>query len=389
MMNIRDYRDYNFRNKRVILREDFNVPIHDKTITSDKRIIAALDTINYLSDQGAKIILVSHLGRPIEGEFDEKYSLKPVAARLSQLLNTHIPLVQLASINEELKKYTLVLLENCRFNLGEKANDDQLARQMALLCDVFVMDAFGSAHRAHASTHGIAKFANESCAGPLLLAELNALNHLTVSPEHPMTAIVGGSKVSTKFSVLESLLDQVELLIVGGGIANTFIAAAGFNVGKSLYEPEWMDKANELIALATKKSCSIPIPIDVVVAREFSAEAVARVALVDDVSNNEMILDIGPQTAKKFASMMGDAKTIIWNGPVGVFEFEAFSKGTELIAKAIAASDAYSVAGGGDTLAAVDKYAIEREISYISTGGGAFLELLQGKILPAVSILEK
>ncbi len=369
--------------KRVLIREDLNVPVKEGKVSSDARIRAALPTIEHALKAGAKVMLMSHLGRPIEGEYDPAFSLAPVADHLAELLGREVPLISdwLDGINSEAD---LVLLENVRFNAGEKKNVDSLAQKMAALCDVFVMDAFGTAHRAQASTHGVAKFAPVACAGPLLANELNALGKALDNPARPMAAIVGGSKVSTKLTVLETLSDKVDQLIVGGGIANTFLAAAGHPVGKSLYEADLIDQAKALMA-----KTSIPLPTDVVVATEFSESATATIKQVEDVSEDDMILDIGPDTAAALAKLLGDARTIIWNGPVGVFEIDQFGEGTKTLSLAIADSDAFSIAGGGDTLAAVDKYQIADQVSYISTGGGAFLEFVEGKVLPAVAILEQ
>jgi phosphoglycerate kinase len=380
--------DLDLTNKRVLIREDFNVPIENGVITNDRRIETALPTIKLALKQKAKIILLSHLGRPTEGKYETEFSLAPVAEKLSQLLKQKVRLIKewLTSIN--VKPGQVVLCENVRFNKGEKNNDETLAKKMAALCDVFVMDAFGTAHRAEASTYGVAKFAPVACAGPLLVAEIEALNKALANPKRPMLAIVGGSKVSTKLTALKSLMEKVDQLIVGGGIANTFIAAGGYNVGKSLYEKDLITEAKSLIQQAKQNKIDIPIPIDVVVGTEFSKEAKPQIKNIDQVKNDEMILDIGPKTVEKLKAIIKTAGTIVWNGPVGVFEFDQFGKGTEAIAKAIAASHAYSLAGGGDTLAAIDKYHIADKLSYISTGGGAFLEYIEGKELPAIKILE-
>ncbi|EPJ46415.1 MAG: phosphoglycerate kinase [Osedax symbiont Rs1] len=370
--------------KRVLIREDLNVPIKAGKVTSDARIRACLATIELAVNAGAKVMLMSHLGRPTEGEYDEQYSLAPVADHLGKLLNRSVPLLKdWLQTPIELNDGEVVLLENVRFNVGEKQDEQGLAKQMAALCDVYVMDAFGTAHRAQASTHGVAKFAKIACAGPLLVAELEALAAALNQPKSPMVAIVGGSKVSTKLAVLESLSKKVDRLIVGGGIANTFLAAAGFPVGKSLCEHQLIPIAKALMA-----STDIPLPTDVVVATEFSETTIATVKAVADVAENDMILDIGPESAQALALLLGDAQTIIWNGPVGVFEFEQFAGGTKAIAMAIASNQGFSIAGGGDTLAAVEKYQIEEQVSYISTGGGAFLEFVEGKVLPAVAMLE-
>jgi phosphoglycerate kinase len=372
--------------KRVLIREDLNVPVAEGVITSDVRIRAALPTIRQALEGGAAVMLMSHLGRPTEGSPDEQFSLAPVAARLAELLDKDVALVPDWIDGVDVSPGQVVLLENVRFLPGEKACDDELARKMAALCDVFVMDAFGTAHRAQASTYGVAKHAPVACAGPLLSGELEALAKALDNPARPMVAIVGGSKVSTKLTVLEALADIVDQLIVGGGIANTFIAAAGHNVGKSLHEADMLDTATALMA---SDKAEIPVPVDVVVADEFSAAAKATVRDVADVGDDELILDIGPKTAGQLAGFLAGAGTIIWNGPVGVFEFDQFGEGTKALAEAIASSDAFSVAGGGDTLAAIDKYGVADRISYISTGGGAFLEFVEGKKLPAVAILEE
>ncbi len=373
--------------KRVLIREDLNVPVADGMVTSDARIRAALPTIQAALDAGAAVMLMSHLGRPTEGREDAQFSLAPVAARLGELLGTEVSLVADWIDGVDAEPGKVILLENVRFLSGEKACDDGLARKMAALCDVFVMDAFGTAHRAQASTYGVAKFAPVACAGPLLSGELEVLAKALDNPARPMVAIVGGSKVSTKLTVLEALGNVVDQLIVGGGIANTFIAAAGHHVGESLHEPDMLDTASALAANDQDRA-EIPLPDDVVVADSFSADATATTRSVMEVAANELILDIGPKTAARFAALLKDAGTIIWNGPVGVFEFDQFGDGTRVLAEAIADSTAFSVAGGGDTLAAIDKYGVADCISYISTGGGAFLEFVEGKALPAVAILE-
>lgn len=383
-MSIPEMSSFDLAGKRVLIRQDLNVPVKDGKVTSDARLQASLPTIKMALAKGAKVLLMSHLGRPTEGEYDEAYSLAPVAARLSELLGRPVPLVKDWLNGVDLKPGEVALCENVRFNRGEKKNDDALAQRMAALCDIFVMDAFGTAHRAQASTHGVAKYAPVACAGPLLAAELKALGKALEHPEKPLVAIVGGSKVSSKLTVLESLVTLVDQLIVGGGIANTFLVAKGYNVGKSLYEPELVAAAK---ALLTK--IDIPLPTDVVVASEFSEQAVATIKAVDQVGDNDMILDIGPATSRHFSQLLHAAKTIVWNGPVGVFEFEQFGAGTKALSLAIADSAAFSIAGGGDTLAAVDKYHIADKVSYISTGGGAFLEFLEGKVLPAVAILKE
>jgi phosphoglycerate kinase len=375
--------------KRVLIREDLNVPVQDGKITSTQRLDAALPTIRAARDAGAAVLVMSHLGRPKEGVFDEAQSLKPVAAWLSGKLGTTVRLQPDYLDGVDAKHGEVVLLENCRMNVGEKSDDEALAKKYAALCDVFVMDAFGTAHRAQASTHGVAKFAKTACAGPLLAAELDALGKAMKDPARPLLAIVAGSKVSTKLDLLQNLVQRVDQLIVGGGIANTFIAAAGHKVGKSLFETDLLDAARKVIERAHARGADVPIPSDVVTAPKFAADAPATVKPVNRVGDEEMILDIGPDTARRYADMIAHAGTVVWNGPVGVFEFDAFGHGTETLARAIAESKAFSIAGGGDTLAAVDKYGIEDKVSYISTGGGAFLEFLEGKTLPAVAMLEQ
>jgi len=376
------------KGKRVMIREDFNVPLEAGRVTSDARLRAALPTIRMALDRGAAVILLSHLGRPVEGHYDEQFSLKPVAEHLSGLLDHPVALQKDWLNGFDIQPGEVVLCENVRFNPGEKANDERLATTMAGLCDVFVMDAFGTSHRAQASTEGVIRYAPVACAGPLLSRELYELENVLTEPARPMLAIVGGSKVSTKLTVLEALMEQVDELIVGGGIANTFIAASGYNVGQSLYEPDLLDEAQRLIRTAHKKGGEIPIPKDVVVAKSFSKDAEAFVRSVDEVQDDEMILDIGPLTAIDYAAMIQGAGTVIWNGPVGVFEFANFAAGTRAIADAIEISNAFSIAGGGDTLAAIEQFNIADGVSYISTGGGAFLEYVEGKTLPAVAALE-
>ena len=370
--------------KRVLIREDLNVPVKDGVVTSDARLRASMPTIKLALEAGAKVIVMSHLGRPTEGEFEEKFSMQPVANYLSEALGKDVPVVKDFAAGIEVADGELVLLENVRFNKGEKKDEDDLAKAYASLCDVFVMDAFGTAHRAQASTHGVAKFAPIACAGPLLAAELDALGKALDKPERPLVAIVGGSKVSTKLEVLESLSDLCDQIIVGGGIANTFLAAAGKPVGKSLYEADLVPQAKALM-----EKVSIPVPTDVVCAKEFAENAAATLKTADEVLEDDMIFDIGPDSAAALAEQLKEAKTIIWNGPVGVFEFDQFGEGTKALALAIAESEAFSIAGGGDTLAAVDKYEIAEKVSYISTGGGAFLEFVEGKVLPAVQMLEE
>ena len=383
MLNVKKMSELDLAGKRVLIREDLNVPVKDGVVTSDARIRAALPTIQQAMNAGAKVIVMSHLGRPVEGEFDSQYSMQPVANHLYQLLGSEVKIVSDWHSGVEQQNGELALLENVRFNPGEKKDDETLAKAYAALCDIFVMDAFGTAHRAQASTHGVAKFAPVACAGPLLVGELDALEKALANPARPMVAIVGGSKVSTKLTVLESLSDKVDQLIVGGGIANTFLAAQGLPVGKSLCEHDLIPNAQILMA-----KTSIPLPSDVVVGKEFSESAEATLKAATDVTADDMIFDIGPDTAQQLAELLKNAGTIIWNGPVRVFEFDQFGEGTRVISQAIADSTAFSIAGGGDTLAAVDKYGIADKVSYISTGGGAFLEYVEGKVLPAVAVLE-
>ena len=376
--------------KRVLIRQDLNVPVKQGVVTSDQRIKASLPTIKHCIDAGARLMIMSHLGRPDEGSVQAEFSLQPVADYLSKALGKRVSLeTDYLRQAPEIADGELVLLENVRFNPGEKADDETLSKQYAGLCDVYVMDAFGSAHRAQASTHGVARYAPLACAGPLLATELEALQKALDHPASPVLAIVGGSKVSTKLTVLESLSRVVDQLIPGGGIANTFIAAAGHNIGKSLVERDLIAEAGRLMQQAIDKGGEIPIPADVVCGKKFSQQAAAEVKLVTEVEDDDMIFDIGPQTSVRFAEIIMQAKTIVWNGPVGVFEFDQFGEGTRAIAQAVASSQAFSIAGGGDTLAAIDKYGIAGQLSYISTGGGAFLEFLEGKKLPAVAILEQ
>ncbi len=388
-MTVLRMKDQQLTGKRVLIRLDLNVPIKDGKVSNDARIRASLPSVKMAQEQGAKVMLMSHLGRPTEGEYDQQYSLAPVAEHLSSLLGLAVRLEKDWLGGVDLEDGEIVLCENVRFNQGEKKNDEALAKQMGSICDVFVMDAFGTAHRAQASTYGVAEFAPIACAGPLLANELDALAKALDNPARPIVAIVGGSKVSTKLTVLETLSQKVDQLIVGGGIANTFIAAAGHTVGKSLYEEDLIDEAKRLTAQAQSKDGDIPVPVDVVCGKEFSESAVANTLDVSSVSSEDMIFDIGPKTADQFADMLKGAGTILWNGPVGVFEFDQFGEGTKALALAIAESSAFSVAGGGDTVAAIDKYDVADQISYISTGGGAFLEFLEGKKLPAVEILEQ
>ncbi len=384
-MSVLKMTDLDLAGKRVLIREDLNVPVKDGQVTSDARIRASLPTIEVALKAGAKVMVMSHLGRPTEGEYEEKYSLAPVAEHISKLLQRPVPLVKdWLDGGFDVAEGELVLLENVRFNAGEKKDNEALSQQMAALCDVYVMDAFGTAHRAQASTHGVAKFAPVACAGPLLANELDALAKALDKPARPMAAIVGGSKVSTKLEVLNALSEKCDQLIVGGGIANTFLAAAGKPVGKSLCEHDLIPAAKALM-----EKVDIPLPVDVVVAKEFAETAEAVIKSADDVAEDEMILDIGPESAKNLAALLTSAGTVIWNGPVGVFEFDQFGEGTKALSLAIANSAGFSIAGGGDTLAAVDKYDIADKISYISTGGGAFLEFVEGKVLPAVAVLEE
>ncbi|MDB5925543.1 MAG: phosphoglycerate kinase [Betaproteobacteria bacterium] len=381
--------DLDLAQKRVFIREDFNVPMQDGKIADDTRIRAALPGIRIALEKGARVMLVSHLGRPKEGEFDEKESLAPVAEHLSKLLEMDVPLQRDWLKGVDVAPGHAVLLENCRFNKGEKKDDENLSKQMASLCDIYVNDAFGTAHRAEATTHGIAKLAKVACAGPLMAAEIEALTRALDKPARPLVAIVGGSKVSTKLTILATLARKVDQLIVGGGIANTFLLASGMPIGKSLAEPELVDEALKISEILKGKGGSVPVPTDVVCAKEFAATAQARTKLAGEVADDDLILDIGPNTAEELARSLKQAGTIVWNGPVGVFEFDQFGNGTRTIARAIADSDAFSIAGGGDTLAAVAKYEVADRISYISTGGGAFLEFLEGKKLPAIEILEQ
>jgi len=384
-MTILRMTDLDLAGKRVLIRQDLNVPIENGRITSEQRITASIPTLKLALEKGAAVMVTSHLGRPKEGQWSETDSLAPVARRLSELLGVEVPLVRDWVDGVEVRPGQIVLLENCRMNVGEKADDEALARKYAALCDVFVMDAFGTAHRAQASTHGVIRFAPVAAGGPLLMAELDALARALDNPARPLLAIVAGSKVSTKLELLTNLVDKVDQLIVGGGIANTFIAAAGHDVGKSLYEPDLVETAKKIAADAQARGARIPLPVDVVVAPAFAADAPATVKPVDQVGAGDMILDIGPQTAAQYAELIKAAGTVVWNGPVGVFEFDAFARGTETVARAIAESRAFSIAGGGDTLAAVDRYGIADDVGYISTGGGALLELLEGKTLPAVA----
>ncbi|MBC7009776.1 phosphoglycerate kinase [Pseudoalteromonas sp. BZK2] len=388
-MSVIKMADLDLNGKRVLIREDLNVPVKEGKVTSDARIRAALPTIKLALEKGAKVMVMSHLGRPTEGEYDEAFSLAPVVNYLNDALEQTVRLEKDYLEGVDVADNEVVVFENVRFNAGEKKNDEALSKKLAALCDVYVMDAFGTAHRAQASTHGVGLFADVACAGPLLAAELDALGKALDNPARPLVAIVGGSKVSTKLTVLDSLSKVVDQLVTGGGIANTFIAAAGHSVGKSLFEADLIDEANKLSAAAKANNGEIPVPTDVVVGNEFSESAVATLKDVNEVTDEDMIFDIGPDTANQLAKIIANAGTIVWNGPVGVFEFDQFGNGTRAIADAIANSSAFSIAGGGDTLAAIDKYGIADKVSYISTGGGAFLEFLEGKKLPAVAMLEE
>lgn len=388
-MRILKMSDLKLKGKRVLIREDLNVPIKHGEVSSDIRIQAALPTIKQALKAGAQVIIMSHLGRPTEGTFDEQYSLAPVARRLSQLLKKEVPLISHWVSGFKLGDQPIVMLENVRFNNGETDNSSDLAQKMARLCDVYVMDAFATSHRAEASTCGIIQYAPIACAGPLLMSELEALEKILRNPKHPVVAIVGGSKVSTKLSLLDSLSQKVDYLIVGGGIANTFIAAEGYSVGKSLYEPDLIDEAERLMVAAKSRGAEIPVPTDVVVGEKLAADAESSVRLVSQIDDTEKVYDIGPDTIKAFTSIIKKAKTILWNGPVGAFELPQYAEGTRAIAKAIADSSGFSVAGGGDTLAAIEAYHVADKIDYISTGGGAFLSFLEGKPLPAITALEE
>ncbi|MCG7554715.1 phosphoglycerate kinase [Pseudoalteromonas sp. Of11M-6] len=388
-MSVIKMADLDLNGKRVLIREDLNVPIKDGKVASDARIRAALPSIKLALEKGAKVMVMSHLGRPTEGEYDAQYSMQPVVDYLNDALSQDVRLVTDYLDGVDVQDNEVIVFENVRFNVGEKKDDEVLAKKLAALCDVYVMDAFGTAHRAQASTHGVGLYAEVACAGPLLAAELDALGKALDNPARPLVAIVGGSKVSTKLTVLDSLSKVVDQLVTGGGIANTFIAAAGNPVGKSLYEADLIPEANKLVAAARANDGDIPVPTDVVVGNEFSESAVATIKDASEVSDEDMIFDIGPDTATQLAEIIANAGTVVWNGPVGVFEFDQFGNGTEAIANAIAKSSAFSIAGGGDTLAAIDKYGVEQDISYISTGGGAFLEFLEGKTLPAVAMLEQ
>ena len=381
--------DLDLSGKTVLIREDYNVPVKDGEVSSDVRIRATLPTLKEVLEAGAKVILVSHLGRPVAGEYDEQFSLAPVARSLSNFLDMDVPLIKDWVNGIDMGDHQVVLCENVRFEKGETKNDEDLARKMAQLCQVYINDAFATAHRAQASTHGVAKYAPISAAGPLLIAELKSLTKALRDPEKPVIAVVGGSKVSTKLTILETLSEKVDQLIVGGGIVNTFLKAAGYEIGKSLYEADLVDTAAKLMKEAEANGCQIPLPVDVICGKEFDENTPATTKSVDDVEADDMIMDIGPETTKQIKEVINNAKTIVWNGPLGVFEFDQFSQGTKNLADAIANSDAYSIAGGGDTIAAITKFDVEKNISYISTGGGAFLEYLEGKKLPAIEILEE
>ncbi len=388
-MNVITMSSLNLTGKRVLIREDLNVPVKDGNVTSTARIVAALPTIKMARDAGAQVILMSHLGRPVEGEFSQENSLAPVAQKLTELLGSPVTLSADYLNGLSMQNGEVVLCENVRFNKGEKKNDEALGKKYAALCDIFVMDAFGTAHRAQASTYAVAQFAPVACAGPLLEAELSALQKSFAHAEHPLVAIIGGAKVSTKLTVLDSLSKKVDQLIVGGGIANNFLKAAGYEVGVSLFEPDLVEEAARLMQAAKNAGGEIPLPTDVVVGTEFSASSPATVKKVADVTPTDMILDIGPETAARYDAMLQQAKTIIWNGPVGAFELDKFAAGTKALCHSVANSPAFSLAGGGDTLACIDKFGVTKDISYLSTGGGAFLEYLEGKILPAVEILQQ
>lgn len=388
-MDVLKMMDLPLGGKRVLIREDLNVPVKDGKVAGEARILASLPTIKAARDAGAKVMLMSHLGRPVEGEFSEENSLAPVAARLSELLGAKVRLVRDYLDGVSVADGEVVLCENVRFNKGEKKDNEELGRRYAALCDIFVMDAFGTAHRAQASTSAVARFAPVACAGPLLAAELEALDRCLASPKRPLVAIIGGSKVSTKLTVLDALSKKVDRLIVGGGIANNFIRAAGYEVGRSLFEPDLVDEAKRLMDAARAGGGEIPVPVDVVVGPAFAADSPATVKKVNEVGPEDMILDIGPETSARYAAILKEAGTIVWNGPVGAFEMDQFGKGTKALCEAVADSPAFSIAGGGDTLTAVEKYGVASRVSYLSTGGGAFLEFLEGRTLPAVAVLEQ
>ena len=381
--------DLDLSNKVVLLREDYNVPMKDGVISDDTRIVATLPTIKQILEGGAKIIIVSHLGRPKEGEYDKSFSLAPVAKALGNYLGAEIPIIKNWTNGIEMSNCNIVLCENVRFEKGEVTNDDDLSRKMAQLCQVYINDAFATSHRAQSSTHGVAKYAVVSAAGPLLINELKALTRGLRKPDKPIVAVIGGAKVSTKLTVLEKLYEKIDKLILGGGIANTFLKAAGYEIGKSLYEKDLVEASTKILREATKYNCDIPLPVDVVTGENFHEETVATIKSIDEIGKNDMIMDVGPKTIENLNKIINEAQTIVWNGPLGVFEFDQFANGTKSLANAIAASNAYSIAGGGDTIAAISKFKVEKNISYISTGGGAFLEFLEGKKLPAIAILEE
>ena len=381
--------DLDLSNKTILIREDYNVPMKNSEIVNDTRITATLSTLKQILEAGSKIIIMSHLGRPEEGRHDETFSLMPIAKSLSDHLGVEVPLIKDWVNGIEMSQHQIVLCENVRFEKGEINNDDELSRKMAKLCQIYINDAFATAHRAQASTHGVAKYASVSAAGPLLINELKALTKALRKPAKPIVAIIGGAKVSTKLTILETLFEKVDKLILGGGIVNTFLKAAGYEIGKSLYEPNLVKIAGKLIEQAEKNSCAIPLPVDVVTGENFDENTIAKTKSINEIEKNDIIMDVGPKTIKQLNEIILKAKTIVWNGPLGVFEFKQFSQGTKNLAKAIATSNAYSIAGGGDTIAAISKFKVEKNISYISTGGGAFLEFLEGKKLPAIAILEE
>ena len=381
--------DLDLSNKTILIREDYNVPMKNSEITDDTRITATLSTLKQILETGSKIIIMSHLGRPEEGKYDETFSLMPIAKSLSDHLGVEVPLIKDWVNGIEMSRHQIVLCENVRFEKGEINNDDELSRKMAKLCQIYINDAFATAHRAQASTHGVAKYASVSAAGPLLINELKALTKALRKPAKPIVAIIGGAKVSTKLTILETLFEKVDKLILGGGIVNTFLKAAGYEIGKSLYEPNLIKIAEKLIEQAEKNNCVIPLPVDVVTGENFDENTIAKTKSINEIEENDIIMDVGPKTIKQLNEIILKAKTIVWNGPLGVFEFKQFSEGTKNLAKAIATSNAYSIAGGGDTIAAISKFKVEKNISYISTGGGAFLEFLEGKKLPAIAILEE
>ena len=381
--------DLDLSNKTILIREDYNVPMKNSEIVNDTRITATLSTLKQILEAGSKIIIMSHLGRPEEGRYDETFSLMPIAKSLSDHLGVEVPLIKDWVNGIEMSQHQIVLCENVRFEKGEINNDDELSRKMAKLCQIYINDAFATAHRTQASTHGVAKYASVSAAGPLLINELKALTKALRKPAKPIVAIIGGAKVSTKLTILETLFEKVDKLILGGGIVNTFLKAAGYEIGKSLYEPNLVKIAEKLIKQAEKNNCAIPLPVDVVTGENFDENTIAKTKSINEIEKNDIIMDVGPKTIEQLNEIILKAKTIVWNGPLGVFEFKQFSQGTKNLAKAIATSNAYSIAGGGDTIAAISKFKVEKNISYISTGGGAFLEFLEGKKLPAIAILEE